>query len=432
MNPLLTLALASLSVQSMFTSAERDRALAAWRTPGRYAVEVPKSHPQEGLWQPRLTVAGSTWFLNYNRARGLRTPPTQIPGPQNEEERIWEEWLEKKVAYDQARAALRAQALNQSVLRGPAAESLEPVWPGPPPPGLIALAGNPPDFAEAVVPLQHTVRFEDGLEVTYQDNVRMRPRYAYYRFAHGAMSAGTPVRSLPASTLDRLFQLAGASPFEAKVMRAVSNLEGGFDSINTYDTGFVSVGFIQFATLRDGANSLGAMLLDHKQTSPTAFEADFRSFGVDVSPLGVLAVLDLETGVELTGADAVQQVIRDKRLIAVFQRAGLKSELYNAAQIRAAKRLFYPGDDPASVTIAGRTLTGKIKDIVKSEAGMATLMDRKVNTGRLDPLPQVLAEVAEQRKISFFLDLAKHEREIVEKMRYRKDYLADPQLSKPK
>lgn len=432
MNPLLTLALASLSAQSMFTSAERDRVLAAWRTPGRYTVQVPKGHLQEGLWQPRLTVEGSTWFLNYNRARGLRTPPTQIPGPQNEEERIWEEWLEKKVAYDQARAALRAQLLNASVLGSRADNLPEPVWPGPPPPGLIALAGNPPDFAEAVVPLQHTVRFEDGLEVSYQDNVRMRPRYAYYRFAQGAMSAGTPVRSLPSSTLDRLFQLAGASPFEAKVMRAVSNLEGGFDSINTYDTGFVSVGFIQFATLKDGANSLGAMLLDHKQASPAAFDADFRSFGIDVSPLGVLVVLDLETGVELTGADAVQQVIRDKRLIAVFQRAGLKSELYNAAQIRTAKRLFYPGDDPVSVTIAGRTLAGKIKDIVKSEAGMATLMDRKVNTGRLDPLPQVLAEIAEQRKISFFLDLAKYEREIIEKMRYRKDYLADPQLSKPK
>jgi hypothetical protein len=41
--------------------------------------------------------------------------------------------------------------------------------------------------------------------------------------------------------LNRIFAASGLTPVEARVMRAVSLLEGGFDSINTYDTGF-SVG----------------------------------------------------------------------------------------------------------------------------------------------------------------------------------------------
>ncbi len=422
----------------LFSSFERDRILAYWREPDRYTCAVPEKADRQGLWQVRLTVSGSLWLLNYNRARGVKAPPTQIPGAQNEEQKAWEQWIDAKVAYDRYRAALVADAANERVLGRPVRPDDKTVptdpqpWPGPAPASLVALAGNPPSFAETVVPMEHRVKFDDGTEIRYEDNVKMRARYAYYRFEKGAMSPGTPVKAVSPSTLDRLFKKAGTTESEARILRAVSLLEGGFDSVNTYDTGFVSVGFIQFASLKDGANSLGRMMLDYKQNDPSGFEADFRIYGLDVSPSGTLTALDLETGVEVAGADATMRIIQDKRCLAVFQRAGQRSDGFNAAQIRAAKRLFWPAEDSVTVNVGGRSLNGKVGDIVKSEAGLATLLDRKVNTGKLDPLATVVQAVADRRQVRFFLDLAKYEREIVDALRYRKDYLADTGLAQPK
>lgn len=239
------------------------------------------------------------------------------------------------------------------------------------------------------------------------------------------------MKAVAADRLQHLFRLAGVSDSEARVMRSVSMLEGGFDSINTYDTGFVSVGFIQFACLREGSGSLGAMLASYKANDGDQYQKDFRDFGIDVTSTGALAVIDPTTGSEIYGAEAAQRIIEDKRLIAVFQRAGQKSDPYVAAQIRAAKQMFYPADDAVTVTVDGETLAGKVSDVIKSEAGMATLMDRKVNTGGLGQFSAVINDVAAQVRPKSMADLAKFEMEIVAQMKYRKDYLADSGLSQP-
>ena len=260
----------------------------------------------------------------------------------------------------------------------------------------------------------------------------MRARYPYYRFSEGVISAGKRVSTLPAEEMDKLLEMAGVSESEARVMKAVSILEGGFDSVNTYDTGFVSVGFIQFASLRDGAGSLGRMLLDYKSNDPTGFQRDFRRFGLDVTPTGSLVALNWQTGFEGVGPEANRRIIQDKRLIAAFQRAGLKSPNYNAAQVRTAKSQYYPADDVIDVGLAGISITGKVSDFIKSEAGMATLMDRKVNTGGFGPLVPTLQKLAVEKQLKSFADFAKHEKEIVTALKYRKDYMADKSLSQPK
>src|SRR5207244_4361894 len=123
-----------------------------------------------------------------------------------------------------------------------------------------------------------TVTFDSGEKITYTDHHDVPSRYAYYRFSQGVQYLGTPVNSIPESELSAAFSAAGVPPFESKVMRAVSPLEGGFESINTYDTGFLSVGFIQFATLSGGTGSLGPVLQREKESDPAAFEKDFRRF----------------------------------------------------------------------------------------------------------------------------------------------------------
>ena len=82
------------------------------------------------------------------------------------------------------------------------------------PVGLLETVGNPPPFANAVVPLRHTVTFEDGDSYAYNDNVQLRPRYAYYRFTQGTVAYGPMLREMPEAEIDALFAAAGLNPGE--------------------------------------------------------------------------------------------------------------------------------------------------------------------------------------------------------------------------
>lgn len=427
------LGLTALARGQMFSDDERTGVVAYWNEPGRYRAGAPPESLRTGPFGVRLTVEGSKWLWDYNRARGLsKGPPSETPLPQNPREQVWEAWIEAKVAYDRYVASEGADRANAALGKPTKlAAASRPLHPGPVPADLVALAGNPPPFASVEAPVWHTVTFDDGLEIAYSDNVAMRPRYAYYRFDTGVMSGGESVRNLPEPDLKALCAEAGLSESEFRVFKAVSLLEGGFDSVNTYDTGFVSVGLLQFASLSEGGGSLASVLRNQKIVHPDSFFADWRRFGLDVTVDGKLVAVDAATGVEAIGPEANRLIIRDKRLIAVFQRNGRISRPFRLAQLRVAKAQYYPADDQVAVYTGTEVWTGKIRDVVRSEAGMATLMDRKVNTGKVDPLASVLAKVVEEKKVKSFADLAQYESEIVAALRYRKDYTKDPALSQP-
>jgi hypothetical protein len=145
-----------------------------------------------------------------------------------------------------------------------------------------------------------------------------------------------------------------------------------------------------------------------------------------------LVVVDPSTGAELFGAPAVLKVIDDKRLAAVFQRAGRHSVAFRVAQIQMAKSRYWPADDPVRVMVNGREITGKVSDVIRSESGMATLFDRKVNRGNIAPFGDVVARVMAARRLSGLADASRYERDIVREMKYRADFLADKSLSQPK
>jgi hypothetical protein len=423
----------AVGAQAAFTQQEQDAVMAYWSVPGRYTVTAPADVEKVGPWQVRLTSEGSTWLWNYNRARGVgKGPPTQDAGAQSESQKVWEKWIDAKVEFDRWAAAVAAANANEKALgRKIGKVPPQPADPGPAPLELIALAGDPPKFAAAVAPLRHIVKFDDGFELSYVDQVVMRPRYAYFRFPQGVMSAGQSLRQMSETEISALFEEAGMDKFSANVLRAISPLEGGFDSVNTYDTGYVSVGFIQFACLAGGSGSLGSVLLEMKRTYSDAFQRDFRRMGIDVDDSAVLIVADPGTGSVVRGPDAAMKIINDKRLIAVFGHAGSQSRAFRMAQVRVAKNQYYPAEDPISLVLPDGVLFGKVADIIKSEAGMATLTDRKVNTGKIDPLVAVATRVAKERGVKTLEELAAYERDIVAALRYRKDYLADPVLSQP-
>ncbi|MEQ1932829.1 MAG: hypothetical protein ABL962_02970, partial [Fimbriimonadaceae bacterium] len=413
---------------AQFNDSEKGKIQAYWSGQDRYKIGTPEAH-KNAPYQVRLTPEGSLWLWAYNQKRGLGKV-FQTPAPQNESQREWETWIENKVAYDRYVAQIGANVTNKAL--GFSEQPTAPVpSPGPVPEGLRFLVGDAPLFASAVQPNLHEVCFHDGVTLRLTDNPAMRPRYAYYRWSEGVMSGGTQVKKLPQATLDTLFAKAGVGDSVQRVMKAVSLLEGGFDSINTYDTGFVSVGFIQFACLSKGAGSLGSVLLKLKQTDASAFNTDFRQFGIDVTSDGQLVALNLATAETTTGLDAAKMIIKDKRLIAVFQRAGQVSDAFKVAQLQVAKDQYYPEQDSVILSLGNQPVTAKVSDFVKSEAGIATLMDWKVNTGKLGDLVGKANAIVRSNGLKSVSELAEFEADLVRQMRFRKDFLGDETLSQP-
>lgn len=417
----------------LFTPEEITTISSYWNTPGRYEIGPGDTAQTGGAWVVRLTPEASTWHWQYQRAvsKTEKLPPTQreIIAP-DQRTKAWEKWVAAKVAYDRANAAREAQRLNTNKTSPTTAI---PPHPGKTPPGLSEEIGTPPAFAAVVRPRKYTVRFDDGFQVSYHDNVKVgNPRYAYVRFAEGVNSGGTAIRNWDKSSLDALFARAGMTPFEQNVAKAVSQLEGGFDSINTYDTGYVSVGFIQFASLSSGSGSLGELLRHYKSSNPTGFYTDFHRFGIDVTGDGVLAVIDTDSGKEVYGPQANARIITDKRLTAVFQRAGKTSDSFRVAQIQAAKKRFYPAGYTVQFKLNGKEVTGKVSDFIKSEAGMATLFDRSVNTGNIRLLNSVLPRLMAEKGLTTLEQLQSYESEIIKRMKWRHDFLENPALSRPK
>jgi hypothetical protein len=420
----------------LWTDAERADIVAFWNQPGRLSVTAPDGADLTGPWVSRLTADGSTWLLTYTRAVAgqAKIPPSQIPKGQTPEQETWENWVKAKIAMDQWNAKTAALSANTAVLGHPPVKAPDigpkPADPGPIPAGLLAAAGNPPPFANVVAPTVATVTWPDGEQYPYRDNIITRERYAYYRFPQGTAAYGKPVSEERDEDLDPLFA-KDMTPSEAKAAKEVSKFEGGFEAINTYDTGYVSIGFIQFITAKDGDGSLGEVLLAEKNQSVSDFALDFHRYGIDVTPDGIIAVVDPDTGAELAGADAVNVLIRNRRLLSVFQRAGRHSTAFRTAQVDVAKAHYWPAGDTFTVAVNGKTLTGHVRDVVHSEAGLATLFDRKVNRGSIAPFANVVAKVMTDHNLKTLDQAAAYERDIIAQLKYREDFLNNPNLSQP-
>jgi len=446
----------------LFPADERVKLVTFWNAPGRCRVGPLPDVASRGPWQVRLTPEGSTWLLKYQIAAGsAAAPPTQEATAAVSPAAAWKTWVQAKIEYDRRQAQQAADSANAALKpvlapalqgqpgdpvkttdpvkpldptkpAGAAGAPAPPPVPGPIPADLLLAAGNPPAFAAAVAPLLTTVTFDDGETLTYPSHIALPKAFAYYRFPQGTVAYGPRLTDLPQAEVDALFKTAGMTPSEQRIAFAVSKLEGGFESVNTYDTGYVSVGFIQFITHEDGKHSLAEVLLREKAEHPDDFARDFHAFGIDVTPEGVYTVVDPATGAELVGPEAVRKTVDDKRLVAVFQRAGRHSMTFRAAQIEVAKAHYWPTDDPFTIMIDGQAVTGKVSDVISSEAGIATLFDRKVNRGSIKPFEEVLTKVMTAHNVTQLKDVVPYEKEIVAGLKYRTDYLQDPNLSQPK
>ncbi len=139
------------------------------------------------------------------------------------------------------------------------------------------------------------------------------------------------------------YRQLGLDDTQARALQYVSQHEGNFDAINSYDKALFSWGFIQFAGGNGGLVSMLAMM---KHLQPETFKTSFQDFGIDVEYSihtvrkdireANLVIFDRFSGKLHRGLPAEQYLKDNKLLFGVFIRAAYDKNV-QLAQIRAAK-----------------------------------------------------------------------------------------------
>ena len=197
----------------------------------------------------------------------------------------------------------------------------------------------------------------------------------------GVMFVGTASPSrLPLAD----YRAVGLSPAQAAALKQVSTHEGSFDAINTYDRALVSAGFIQFA----GSRGLPRYLALLKARQATKFRDLLQKFGIDVefSVKGAaidtarVVVIDPD-GNRVLRATAAEAAIRDdKRLTTALIVSGRDRDV-QLTQLEAAVRDYVLPILNATVSWGAGAQRAALKDLCRSQKGMAALFDRCIQEG---------------------------------------------------
>jgi hypothetical protein len=333
-----------------------------WQAGGSYSVS--------DTVRARMTRGYHAWRLRAEGVLSTRGPELahKVEG--------WRRWMIEHEAY--ARWELHPKGMA-------------PQNPGPIPLEFAAqvhdgdpLRAPPPETLRKI--LIYNVKMPDGARYSFRDDpVQLDDKY----LLHETGIARFGVRASKRVDIDELLTEAGITDVtERKVMRKLLEVENGFEAVHTYNTDYVSAGFIPFSSGEAGEGMLSRLLRNMKNAHPSEFEAFFRSLGLDVDTRGLVAV-HLDSGKVLRGREAVRAVIDDKRLTAVFQRAGERSRAYQVGQLKLAMELYYLASQDFTLRTTLRlgdkglliTVSGQYGDVLRSEAGKVAIMDRAVHRG---------------------------------------------------
>ncbi|MBK6889095.1 MAG: LysM peptidoglycan-binding domain-containing protein [Sphingobacteriales bacterium] len=133
----------------------------------------------------------------------------------------------------------------------------------------------------------------------------------------------------------------GITPFEIKVLKAISANEGNFDAINSYDKAVFSYGFIQFA---GGGRGLPLLMAAFKYFYPDAFQQCFQQYGIDceynINEFGIdesrICVYDAESHRLLRDPESEVLLRDNKQLTGVFIKAAYDPKM-QLTQLKVAK-----------------------------------------------------------------------------------------------
>ncbi|MGB1204940.1 MAG: LysM peptidoglycan-binding domain-containing protein [Chitinophagales bacterium] len=141
-----------------------------------------------------------------------------------------------------------------------------------------------------------------------------------------------------------VYKQLGLNEVQAKALKYVSEHEGRFDAINSYDKAIFSYGFIQFA---GGTGGFGPMMAFMKHAYPDTFKARFQDYGIDVEysitkgqiKKAHLVIIEPMQSKILRLTEAEKYLRSDKLLNAVFLKAAYDTKVQRS-QIESAYRKY--------------------------------------------------------------------------------------------
>jgi hypothetical protein len=164
----------------------------------------------------------------------------------------------------------------------------------------------------------------------------------------------------------------GLPAADARIFAVVSSLEGGFDTIQTYDRAKFSWGFIQYAA----TGGLPGLLHELKRAAPDRFRAHFGAAGLDIEETGIAVRVNGQT---LRGFAALNRLHDEPALWKAFLSAS-KDEVVQDMQVRIAHERYYRPMLERSLRVGRRAY--RLGDLFAgSELGRAVLFDRAVHRG---------------------------------------------------
>lgn len=229
---------------------------------------------------------------------------------------------------------------------------------------------------------KESIKFRNFIKTPYTVNVQ-------------GISYEGKVEALPFTTSD--YEDLGLNTATAKALKYVSNNEGKFDAINTYDRAILSYGFIQFAGIRAGG-SLAQVLAYIKHKYPETFENNFQKYGIDVE-YGIenqqikrsnIVAIDPDTRKALRQVAAEKYLRANKTLLGVFMRAAQHRHVQLCQMEVASRQYVQPAlNIKISFTANGVEMEDElITEFIKTSGGITAIIDLTVNrwteqTGKL-------------------------------------------------
>lgn len=211
----------------------------------------------------------------------------------------------------------------------------------------------------------------DGRQVTiFVGGQRYEFAPVTYGRRRGHMYVGR-LRPTAAYLAERLAALA-LDPAEAPLLAAVSSLEGGFDSLQTYAQGRFAWGFLQFT----GNGGLPALMQRLRLLEPDRFDRYFSAAGIGVAP-GMLVIES--GGRRLRGWRALNHLHDQPALWKQFLIAS-QDPAVRDVQVHAAYHHYLLRSRDAAIELGGRPY--RLGDVLAGHPlGHAVLLDRAVEGG---------------------------------------------------
>lgn len=204
--------------------------------------------------------------------------------------------------------------------------------------------------------------------------------------------------------VDQALARSGLSRDAQEILRRISNSEGTFTTVNTWDRAVVTSGFLQWTTGESGDGSLVGLLRVMKEKEPELYRSYYLRFGVDIQ--GNELKITGPDGATVVGSAAARKVQSDPKLTAVFAAAGTDPRLQDI-QVSHGARMKIERMLAWQISFNGQIL--RVGDLINSVYGVGVMADSAVHGGEGTVLAAVqrgLAQLQSQQRdqlINFYL-----------------------------